>query len=108
MIQATEILVGTLSNGIEYINPVTQEKSVTPSLVPQEVIPDQDYTGLSKVIVNEVTNEIDRNIKSENIKNGVEILGVTGTLEDGYKVNVIDNTLIFSKGVIVKESELII
>ena len=74
----------------------------------QEVIADEGIFALSKVTVEAVTSEIDNNIQSENIKNGVSILGVTGTLEEGYKISVEENTLIFNSGVSVEEGELVI
>ena len=55
-----------------------QDKTITPTVEEQIVFSDDNYNGLNKVTVNAVTNEIDENIKSENIKNGVNILGVTG------------------------------
>ena len=71
--------------GMEYatkvIEPLTQEKSVVPSTQKQEVEPDLGYTGLSKVIVEAVSNEIDENIQPNNIKLGVSILGVEGNVE---------------------------
>ena len=61
------------------VNAITlQEKTVIPTIDQQIVTPDNNYNGLNKVTVNAVTNEIDENIKSENIKDGVDILGVTG------------------------------
>ena len=41
------------------------------------------YTGLGTVTVNAVTSSIDSNITPENIKQGVSILGVEGTLREG-------------------------
>ena len=52
-----------------------QDKTITPTIEEQIVFSDDNYNGLNKVTVNAVTNEIDENIKSENIKNGVDILG---------------------------------
>lgn len=61
------------------VNAITlQDKIITPTVEEQIVFPDDNYNGLNKVTINAVTNEIDENIKSENIKNGVNILGVTG------------------------------
>ena len=61
------------------VNAITlQDKTITPTVEEQIVFSDDNYNGLNKVTVNAVTNEIDENIKSENIKNGVDILGVTG------------------------------
>lgn len=61
------------------VNAITlQDKTITPTVEEQIVFSDETYNGLNKVTVNAVTNEIDKNIKSENIKNGVDILGVTG------------------------------
>ena len=61
------------------VNAITlQDKTITPTVEEQIVFSDNNYNGLNKVTINAVTNEIDENIKSENIKNGVDILGVTG------------------------------
>lgn len=60
-----------------------QDKVVEPSTTEQTITADEEYTGLGSVTVNAVTNEIDSNIVAENIKDGVEILGVTGTLQEG-------------------------
>ena len=61
------------------VNAITlQDKTIIPTIEEQIVFSDDNYNGLNKVTINAVTNEIDENIKSENIKNGVDILGVTG------------------------------
>lgn len=63
--------------------PTLQSKIVTPSTSSQTITADSSYDGLSKVTVNAVTSSIDSDIKASNIKSGVNILGVTGTLEEG-------------------------
>ena len=55
------------------------DKIVDASINTQEITPDDGYLGIKKVTVNGVDNTIDKNITADNIKHGVDILGVTGT-----------------------------
>lgn len=71
---------GTLK---EYVEPSLQSKSVTPKTTAQTITPDSSYDGLSSVSVGAVTKSIDSNIQAANIKKGVSILGVNGSLEVG-------------------------
>lgn len=57
--------------------------TVDPSTVQQVITPSQGNYGLSSVTVNAVTASIDSNITAGNIKDGVTILGVTGTYSAG-------------------------
>lgn len=65
--------------GSATIEPLT----VTPTDEEQTITPPQGVDGFAPVTVDAVTAAIDVNIKPENIKKDVEILGVTGTLEQG-------------------------
>lgn len=68
---------------------VLQEKTCDPAITLQNITYDTGYDGLSKVILNPVTANIDDNIKAENIISGINILGVEGTYKykspDGQK-----------------------
>lgn len=66
-----------------------QTTSVNPSTVQQIIEPDNQHNGLTQVTVNAVTSAIDANIQTGNIKNGVTILGVTGTYEGSVSSNII-------------------
>ena len=72
---------------------VLQEKTITPTTSQQSVIADSDYNGLSKVIVNAVTSSIDSDIKAINIRKGIDILGVTGTMEEYVEPNLQEKTV---------------
>ena len=57
-----------------------QSKTISPKTSEQVVVADAGYE-LAKVTINPVTSSIDNNIQAGNIKKGVSILGVTGSLE---------------------------
>ena len=63
---------------IKGVNESMQEKEVNPSTSKQVITPDASYLGLEQVTISAVDKNIDANIKSENIKSGVTILGVEG------------------------------
>ena len=76
-------LKGKLNNAIIYIEPKLQEKTITPKKEEQIIMPDSGFDAINKITVESVTSNIDNNIVPENIKNGVDILGVTGNYIGG-------------------------
>ena len=62
-------------------SPVLDTLSVTPSTSAQTLTPPSGTDGYDEVNVSAVTAAIDANIQPGNIKQGVSILGVVGTLE---------------------------
>ena len=58
-----------------------QDKVIAPSTSIQNIIADSGYTGLNQVTINAVNASIDANIVQANIRSGVTILGVEGTVE---------------------------
>lgn len=61
--------------------PNLENKSVTPTTAQQTITAGDGYDGLGTVTVAAVTAAIDANIIAGNIKEGVTILGVTGTYD---------------------------
>lgn len=68
-----------ITGTLEEVN--AQEKTATPSTSQQIITPDNNYNSLSQVTIEAVTKDIDSDIKAENIKTGVDILGVVGTYD---------------------------
>ena len=75
---------------------------VTPTTSQQTVNIPNGYSGIGALSVEAVTSSIDANITAGNIKEGVTILGVTGTLPDASypyrQMTVIDNKLLVYNG----------
>lgn len=78
-----------IGNPTVALNPPTelQDKIIAPTTSQQVVTADDSYDGLNQVTVEAVTASIDSDIKAENIKSGVSILGVTGTLAEGIDIS---------------------
>ena len=72
---------GTVTVNINTVN--NTNLTVTPKTTSQSFTSASPYTGYGTVTVNAVTSAIDSNITAANIKSGVKILGVTGTLQAG-------------------------
>lgn len=78
-IKAENILKGISILGIEgNVEFITEDIIINPSTNTRTFTPIND--GFHTVIINAVTNEIDENIKSNNIKKGVNILGIQGNV----------------------------
>lgn len=67
---------------------VLQSKNVTPTTEIQNITADDGYDGLSSVSISAVDSSIDSNIVAENIKKGVNILGVVGNLASSSNINI--------------------
>ena len=66
--------------------PVLQSKTVRASQSAQYVNADAGYDGLETVTIEAVGSDIDSDIKPENIKSGINILGVIGEYSGGSTV----------------------
>ena len=67
-----------------YIPPAKMTSlEIKPTTSDQTFVPTSPYVGYKEVVLEKVTSEIDSNIKSENIKSGVSILGVEGSFSGG-------------------------
>lgn len=74
-------LSGSLSNSVIYVEPITQEKEVTPTRNVQEITPDTGYTGLSKVTVKGYTPKVTNKTITQNGIYSAEEEGL-----DGYDI----------------------
>lgn len=68
-------------------SPVLEEVQINPSLTEQNITASAGFDGIGSVHVNPVTSDIDSDIIPENIKAGVEILGVLGSYAGGINRN---------------------
>ena len=79
-LEASNIKRGTTILGVEgTFGPTSQVKNAVPSTSAQVIVPDEGIEFMSAVNLAAVTSSIDSDIKSENIKSGIDILGVMGT-----------------------------
>lgn len=62
--------------------PTLVSLTVTPSTTTQTITPQSGTDGYNTISVSAVTSAIDSDIKASNIKSGVNILGVTGTVTE--------------------------
>ena len=75
--------LGEVTVNVPPEQPVITELNVTPTTSAQTINPPSGVHGHAPVKVAAVTSSIDNNIIAGNIKKNVQILGVTGTLEEG-------------------------
>lgn len=71
---------------------IYQTKTINPSTTQQTISPDSGYDAMSQITVNAVTSSIDANITAGNIKDGVTILGVTGTYDPSATLTTLNVT----------------
>lgn len=64
-----------------------QTKTIGPSTATITYLPSDGYNAMSSITVNKVTSSIDNNIQAANIKQGIIILGVTGSVQEGSCVS---------------------
>ena len=82
----SDALIDDYPDYVNAISPNLQTKTITPSTSQQSLSADSGFDGLDVVTINGVTSDIDSNIKAENIKNGISILGVIGSYSGGGAV----------------------
>lgn len=80
--EETEEEIIMMEEAIEKVYPELQDKTITPTTEEQKIKADSGIYGLNEVTINPVTSIVDENIKSENIKSGISILGVDGNVTE--------------------------
>ena len=95
-IKQGETILGVAGSVVE-LNGDTE--TVTPTTSQQIITPTSPKNGLTQVTVNAVTSAIDSNIKTENIKRGVTILGISGksSVVDTSDANAVANDIVDRK-----------
>ncbi|MBP5408483.1 MAG: BspA family leucine-rich repeat surface protein [Bacilli bacterium] len=93
-----KIKLDDLKIGTKKIPPVLQEKVTDPQTYQITITPDDNYNGLSNVVIHGVDYTIDNNIQSENIKEGISILGVNGSYAPSGITELNDCSYLFYKG----------
>ena len=84
-----DIKAENIRKGVEILGvygtfaPIVDNITITPTTSRQSFVAPEGVDGYDKVFVEAVTSSIDGNILPENIKEGVNILGVEGTLSEG-------------------------
>ena len=63
-----------------------ENMTITPATYSQSIPPSAGYYSIGTATIKPVTADIDSNIKPWNIRQGITILGVTGTIDEGYKL----------------------
>ena len=79
-----ELLQGKLNNAIEEKYPSLEDLEIIPK-TEKQFFKSEKY-GYDKIEVNAVDSNIDANIVPENIKKGIEILGVVGAYDSKPKL----------------------
>ena len=94
--QFTEITPSEGKNAMTMVvvSPKNQSLEAFPSTATQTFNVPEGYSGYGTVHVGKVTSSIDSNIRIENIRKNVTILGVTGDLEEliGETINIFPST----------------
>lgn len=78
-IRGREQITGNINGSVKNIYPELENLEINPT-TQKQYLKSEKY-GYNEITVNEVTSAIDKNIKSEYIKNGITILGVDGKFE---------------------------
>ena len=84
--------LGTVTVDVSDIPAVVETLNVTPSTSSQTFTPSTGVDGFNPVNISAVTASIDQNIVASNIKSGVNILSVTGTLQGCDTVTATNNS----------------
>lgn len=94
VIEGDDCTLNITTAGIPKPDKPDQYKTVTPSTSSQVVVADPGYE-LASVTINPVTSDIDSNIKADNIKKDITILGVTGDYsgEENKLTQIVERTV---------------